>query len=70
MTYHNLEDTRLGVFHYVYIETFYNPVRLHQTLGDLSRDQYEAEHARHKWRNSSPPKSIIPKPSQYLTRGF
>jgi putative transposase len=42
-TYTDLEDARLGVFKY--IETFYNPVRLHQTLGYLSPDQYEAEHA-------------------------
>jgi len=42
-TYADLEHARLGVFHY--IETFYNPVRLHQTLGHLSPDQYEAEHA-------------------------
>jgi len=28
-----------------YIETFYNPVRIHQTLGDLSPNQYEAENA-------------------------
>ena len=39
----NLQDARLSVFKY--IETFYNPVRLHQTLGYLSPDQYEAEHA-------------------------
>ncbi len=42
-TYENLEEARLGVFKY--IETFYNPVRIHQTLGYLSPDQYEAEHA-------------------------
>ena len=42
-TYNNLEDARLGVFQY--IETFYNPVRLHQTLGYLSPEQFEAEHA-------------------------
>ena len=39
----DLEDARLSVFKY--IETFYNPVRLHQTLGYLSPHQYEAEHA-------------------------
>jgi len=39
----NLEAARLSVFKY--IETFYNPVRLHQTLGYKSPDQYEAEHA-------------------------
>lgn len=39
----NLEEARLSVFKY--IETFYNPVRLHQTLGYLSPDQYEAENA-------------------------
>jgi putative transposase len=39
----NLEEARLSVFKY--IETFYNPVRLHQTLGYLSPDEYEAENA-------------------------
>jgi len=39
----NLEEARLSVFKY--IETFYNPVRLHQTLGYLSPNQYEAENA-------------------------
>ncbi len=36
----DLESARLSVFKY--IETFYNPVRLHQTLGYQSPDQYEA----------------------------
>lgn len=35
-----LEDARLSVFRY--IETFYNPERLHQTLGYLSPNQFEA----------------------------
>jgi putative transposase len=39
----NLEEGRLSVFKY--IETFYNPVRLHQTLGYLSPNEYEAENA-------------------------
>jgi len=39
----NLEDARLSVFRY--IETFYNPVRLHETLNYLSPDAYEAENA-------------------------
>jgi putative transposase len=39
----NLEDARLSVFRY--IETFYNPVRLHETLNYLSPDQYEADNA-------------------------
>ena len=39
----NLEDARLSVFRY--IETFYNPVRLHETLDYLSPDTYEAENA-------------------------
>lgn len=39
----NLEEARLSVFKY--IETFYNPLRLHQTLGYLSPDQYEADNA-------------------------
>ena len=41
--YNNLEDVRRSVF--LYIESFYNPERLHQTLEYLSPDQYEAEHA-------------------------
>jgi putative transposase len=39
----DLQDARLSVFKY--IETFYNPVRVHQTLGYLSPDQFEAENA-------------------------
>ena len=39
----NLEHARLSVFRY--IETFYNPVRLHETLDYLSPDTYEAENA-------------------------
>ena len=39
----NLEEARLSVFSY--IETFYNPVRLHETLNYLSPDTYEAENA-------------------------
>jgi putative transposase len=39
----DLESARLSVFKY--IETFYNPVRLHQTLGYLAPDQFEADHA-------------------------
>ena len=42
-TYADLEDAQLGVFQY--IETFYNPGRLHQTLEYLSPNQFEAEHA-------------------------
>jgi putative transposase len=42
-TYADLEAARLSVFKY--IETFYNPLRLHQTLGYLSPNQFEAEHA-------------------------
>ncbi len=42
-TFANLEAARLSVFKYV--ETFYNPVRLHQTLGYKSPDQFEAEYA-------------------------
>lgn len=41
--FHDLEDARLSVFKY--IETFYNPVRLHQTLDYKSPNQYEADHA-------------------------
>jgi putative transposase len=39
----NLEEARLSVFKY--IETFYNPLRIHQTLGYLSPDEYEAVNA-------------------------
>lgn len=39
----DLEAARLSVFKYV--ETFYNPVRLHQTLGYKSPNQFEAEYA-------------------------
>jgi putative transposase len=39
----NLEDAHLSVFRY--IETFYNSQRLHQTLGYLSPNQFEAVHA-------------------------
>jgi putative transposase len=39
----NLEEARLSVFRY--IETFYNSQRLHQTLGYLSPNQFEAVHA-------------------------
>ncbi len=39
----DVEAARLSGFKYV--ETFYNPVRLHQTLGYKSLDQFEAEYA-------------------------
>jgi putative transposase len=42
-SFHSLEEARLSVF--LYIETFYNPQRLHQTLGYLSPNQFEADHA-------------------------
>ena len=42
-SYANLEEARLSVFKY--IETFYNPVRIHETLGYRSPNQYETEHA-------------------------
>jgi len=42
-TFANLEEARLSVFKY--IETFYNPVRIHQALGYLTPNQYEAENA-------------------------
>ena len=42
-SFDDLEAARLSVFKY--IETFYNPVRLHQTLGYQSPNQYEAENA-------------------------
>jgi putative transposase len=42
-SFENLEEARLSVFKY--IETFYNRVRIHQSLGYKSPDQYEADHA-------------------------
>jgi len=39
----NLEEARLSVFRY--IETFYNSERIHEALGYLSPDAYEAENA-------------------------
>jgi putative transposase len=39
----DLEAARLSVFKY--IEMFYNPVRLHQTLGYHTPNQFEADHA-------------------------
>jgi putative transposase len=38
-SYENLDDAKISVFKY--IETFYNPVRLHQTLNYQSPDQLE-----------------------------
>ena len=42
-TFENLEAAHRSVFKY--IETFYNPVRLHQTLDYKSPDQLEPDHA-------------------------
>ena len=42
-TFHDLEAARLSVFKY--IEVFYNPVRLHQSLGYKSPMQFETDHA-------------------------
>ena len=39
----SLEEARLSVFKY--IETFYNPVRIHQALGYLFPSQYKATNA-------------------------
>ena len=39
----DLEAARLSVFKYV--ETFYNSVRLHQSLGYKSPDKFETEYA-------------------------
>ena len=41
--FNDLQQARLSLFKY--IETFYNPVRLHQTLANLSPQQYQAVHA-------------------------
>jgi putative transposase len=38
-SYENLDDAKISVFKY--IATFYNPVRLHQTLDYQSPDQFE-----------------------------
>ena len=40
--YANLDEARLSVFKY--IETFYNSVRLHQTLNYQSPNQFEERH--------------------------
>lgn len=42
-SFENQASARLSVFKY--IETFYNPVRLHQTLGYRSPNHFEAEYA-------------------------
>jgi putative transposase len=42
-SFDHLADARLSVFKY--IETFYNTVRLHQTLDYQSPNQFEADHA-------------------------
>jgi putative transposase len=42
-SFEDLSDARLSVFKY--IETFYNPERLHQTLDYKSPNQFEADHA-------------------------
>ena len=42
-TFADLAAARLSVFNY--IETFYNPVRLHQSLGYKSPDNFETEYA-------------------------
>ena len=39
----SLEEARLSVFRY--IETFYNSQRIHETLGYLTPNDYEAENA-------------------------
>ena len=42
-SFENLEEARLNVFEY--IEAFYNRERIHQALGYMTPDQFEAEHA-------------------------
>jgi len=42
-SYADLTDARSSVFHY--IELFYNRTRLHQTLGYVSPEAFEADHA-------------------------
>lgn len=40
----DIQDARLSIFRY--IETFYNSERLHQSLGYLTPNQFEAQHAK------------------------
>ena len=42
-SFENLDEARLSVFEY--IEAFYNRERIHQALGYMTPDQFEAEHA-------------------------
>jgi putative transposase len=42
-SFETLDAARMSVFKY--IETFYNSIRLHQTLGYKSPDQFETDHA-------------------------
>ena len=42
-SYADLADARLSVFRY--IETFYNSVRLHQTVNYQTPSQFEEQHA-------------------------
>ena len=42
-SFDDLQEARLSVFKY--IETFYNPIRIHQALGYQSPNDHEAEHA-------------------------
>ena len=64
--FENLEAARLSVFKY--IETFYNPERLHQTLGYQSPNQFEADHApATSGVNYAPPLSESPGLSQPTT---
>ena len=42
-SFENLDEARLSVFEY--IEAFYNRERIHQALGYLTPDQFEAKHA-------------------------
>jgi putative transposase len=59
----NLEEARLSVFRY--IETIYNPQRLHQTLGYLSPTSSKPFTPRPPRRNYRPPVSESPELSQY-----
>ncbi len=42
-SFENLDEAQLSVFEY--IETFYNQERIHQALGYMTPDQFEAKHA-------------------------
>ena len=46
------DQARLAVFDY--IECFYNPIRAHSSLGDLSPDEFEALYHQHQALETAP----------------